>query len=83
MTDMLVKLYDHPMTDKKPVLKEQGIDIRRALGFDSETICAFVGEHFKDICPQWVNEARVALMRQPSSCFIAVAEKKIIGLLLL
>lgn len=75
--DMLVKLYE--VKEERPLyeaLEEKGILIKRALGLDASKVLGFIREHFHE---GWVDEARVALMCQPSNCYIAVKNKKIIG----
>lgn len=77
MADMLVKLYeieDMPQLYEK--LEDKGIRIKRALGMDTSKILDFVAAHFHQ---GWVDECRVALQTQPSTCYIAVKEKKVVG----
>lgn len=77
MSDMLVKLYE---VEERPelyeALKEKGISVRRALGLDASRILKFIEENFDK---NWVDECRVALVKQPSTCYIAVKDKKLIG----
>lgn len=77
MTDMLVKLYDlaplHPFLERQ---REQGIKIRRAIVPEKHLITAWVKDHFSEY---WHSETEVAFSRQPVSCFIATAEKQLIG----
>ncbi len=79
MTDMLVKLYDNPLTNKLKVQSEYRISIKRAMALDKSVICHFVSEHFRRISEGWPDEVAVALLRQPSSCFIAEYEGKVVG----
>jgi predicted N-acetyltransferase YhbS len=75
--DMLVRLYDLP--DSGAIferLREQGIQIRRALAPEKHKIVAWVRENFAE---GWASETEVAFARQPISCFIAVKEGKIVG----
>lgn len=70
MTDMLVKLYALP--ELAPVLvrlKEQGIEIRRALVPERHLIVEWVRQHWG---AAWANECDAALLRQPVSCFVAI-----------
>ncbi len=71
--DMLVKLYDLP---EVPPAEIDGIRIRRAMGFDKQTVMDWVGENFS---PGWVNECDIAFSRQPITCFIAGKAGKLIG----
>ena len=79
MTDMLVRLYDNQMLNRAEELVGQGIEIKRAMAFDKQTIVQFVGDHFSDICPQWMAECELTLCQQPPTCFIAAKGKDIIG----
>ncbi len=75
--DMLVKLYDLP--DSRAAferLREQGIQIRRALAAEKHKIAAWVRENFAE---GWASETEIAFGRQPISCFIAVREGRIVG----
>jgi hypothetical protein len=75
--DMLVKLYDLPPSG--PVferLRQQGIEIRRALAPEKHKIVAWVRENFAE---GWASETEVAFARQPISCFIAVKEGAVAG----
>ncbi len=75
--DMLVKLYDLPdSTAAFARLREQGIDIRRALAPEKHKIVAWVRENFS---AGWASETEIAFARQPISCFIAVREARIVG----
>ncbi|WNO08799.1 GNAT family N-acetyltransferase [Teredinibacter sp. KSP-S5-2] len=79
MTDMVVKLYDNPLKSDPKVSGEHGISIRRGMALDKQVICDFVDQHFRDVSPGWVDECAAALLRQPSSCMIAVHEQKVVG----
>lgn len=75
--DMLVKLYEiQEPTELLEKLDKKGIRIIRALGLDTGKVLAFIKENFHE---GWVDECRVSLMSQPSSCYIAVKNKKVIG----
>ena len=77
MADMLVKLYDKEFISKQEALAEKGIIIKRAHVSDKNIILPFVKEHFKH--DAWVNEVEYALFRYPTSCWIAVKNKELIG----
>jgi predicted N-acetyltransferase YhbS len=79
MTDMLVKLYDLPILSREAALAERGIAIKQAMALDRRVVCDFVAAHFADVSKQWVDECEAALLQQPSTCFIAVHEKRVIG----
>ena len=79
MTDMLVNLYGLEMLDQKAALAASGVAIKRAMGFDRQTICRFVSETFAKTCPEWVDECALTLSQQPPTCFIAVHEKSVVG----
>lgn len=79
MTDMLVKLYGLEMPPQNPAMASRGVSIKRAMGFDKQAICAFVAEHFTELCPQWVAECEVTLMQQPPTCFVACHDRQVVG----
>jgi predicted GNAT family acetyltransferase len=77
MTDMLVKLYELPPLE--PTLahaRQSGVEVRRALAAEKHVVLAWIAEQFY---PHWVSECDVAFSRQPSSCFVAVEEEKVVG----
>jgi ribosomal protein S18 acetylase RimI-like enzyme len=75
--DMLVKLYDLPYSGAAFArLREHGIEIRRALAPEKHRVVAWVRENFSE---GWASETEVAFSRQPVSCFIAVAQGKVMG----
>jgi predicted N-acetyltransferase YhbS len=75
--DMLVKLYDLP--DARAAferLREQGVEIRRALAAEKHKVAGWVRENFAE---GWASETEIAFGRQPISCFIAVKDGGIVG----
>ena len=75
--DMLVKLYDLPSSGAAFArLREQEIEIRRALAPEKHRVVAWVRENFSE---GWASETEVAFSRQPVSCFIAVKHGKVMG----
>jgi GNAT superfamily N-acetyltransferase len=77
MGDMLVRLYDLP--DNAPIktrMREQNIEIRRPLPFESRIVIKWVEDIYG---PGWAMQAEAAFFNTPISCFIAVREKKMIG----
>jgi GNAT superfamily N-acetyltransferase len=79
MSDMLVKLYNlQEDTVLVNTLAKQGIVIKRALAPDRYTILEYIKSNF-NAGKAWAGECEVALSNIPTSCFIAVKDKKIIG----
>ena len=76
MPDMLVRLYDMPKIDMKDQMAEEGIKIKRAMALDKGRIVKFIRAHFDS---NWEYECEYALFNHPSSCYIAVKDKEIIG----
>ena len=76
MPDMLVKLYNMPEIDESKRLEENGITIKRAMALDKTAILEFVRTNFYE---NWADECEKAIFNQPSSCYIAVKNKEIIG----
>jgi GNAT superfamily N-acetyltransferase len=77
MPDMLVKLYELPPLE--PLLAEQrdrGVLIRRALSPEKHHVTAWVGRHFSAF---WVSECEAAFSRSPLSCFLALADGRLVG----
>lgn len=79
MADMIVNLYSKMEYSSEEALNNTGVIFQRALAIDKTRICDFVSENFDEICPGWVDECASSLYRQPSSCFIAIKERKIAG----
>lgn len=77
MIDMIVNLYELP--DSRELYEKvegQGIILRRARAYERQSVANWVGEHFS---PKWVSEVKVAMSRQPVTCFIATRDKEILG----
>ena len=77
MADMLVNLYNLEFKSKRDELLKNGITIKKGLIIDKQEILQFVEENFEN--EKWVNECEYALFNNPSSCYIAVKNKEIIG----
>lgn len=77
MADMLVKLYGRDFPSQQSALESRGIRIVRALALDKRSVCEFVQRSFDN--PGWVSECEAALLRQPSSCYIAVIGGEVVG----
>lgn len=78
MTDMLVKLYELP--DDWGFLARQeslGITIRKPIGPEKQVVVDWARAMFSDL---WGSETDAALSNRPVTCFIAVQNKKVIGL---
>ena len=76
MIDMLVRLYDLPdVTDTFHQMENRGIVLRRARAFELHTVAEFA----RGFSEKWASETVVAISRQPSACFIATLESRIIG----
>ncbi len=77
MIDMIVNLLELPdSSELYTKIDEQGIILRRARAYERHIVAGWVGEHFS---PKWVSEVKVAMSRQPVTCFIATRDKKILG----
>lgn len=77
MPDMLVKLYKLPPL--YPVLEAvnaQGITVRRGLVPEKSFVIDWVAQHFSIL---WRNECEIAFTNQPPTCFIALADKQLLG----
>lgn len=77
MIDMIVNLLELPdSSELYTKIDKQGIILRRARAYERHIVAGWVGEHFS---PKWVSEVKVAMSRQPVTCFIATKDKKILG----
>jgi GNAT superfamily N-acetyltransferase len=77
MIDMIVNLLELPdSSELYTKIDQQGIILRRARAYERHIVASWVGEHFS---PKWVSEVKVAMSRQPVTCFIATRDKKILG----
>ncbi|MCL2404153.1 MAG: GNAT family N-acetyltransferase [Defluviitaleaceae bacterium] len=76
MPDMLVKLYDMPKIDTEKRMKNKGVIIKRAMALDKERVKEFAKTNFGY---DWENECERAIFNSPSSCYIAVKDKEIVG----
>ncbi|HHX59256.1 MAG TPA: GNAT family N-acetyltransferase [Epulopiscium sp.] len=75
--DLLVKLYDLEDNIKGlEKLDEHNIKIVRALALDKSRIIDFIVREFEI---GWANEFEQALFNDPTSCFIAIKDKEVIG----
>ncbi len=75
--DLLVKLYDlEDEIEGIDKLKDDNIRIVRALALDKSKIIDFIVDEFEI---NWANEFEQALFNDPTSCFIAIKDKEIVG----
>src|SRR5258708_4842582 len=77
MTDLLVKLYTlPPLEEEIQTQAGKGIAIRRALPAEKHFIAPWVGKVFSSY---WESECEAALSRMPTTCWIAIENKGVIG----
>lgn len=69
--DMIVNLYKLPEAKCKDSIK-----IKRAFAGDKEEILSFVEKHFSR---NWIYEVEHAIMDNPSKCYIATENGKLVG----
>ncbi len=79
MSDMLVNLYGPTSPSRAQELADQGFQIKRSLGADRHKVLAFVKETFPESAEGWCSEATVSLTQQPSACYIATYQNRIVG----
>jgi GNAT superfamily N-acetyltransferase len=84
MADMLVNLYDVTPDDELTArLAAAGVRIVRALAADSRRAVAFIERSAVDWpgdpLDNWVGECAAALAQQPTTCFLAIHEREIVG----
>lgn len=78
MADMLVKLYAIEYNSNEDELLTDAVSMKKACAVDKNIILEFVKTNFPDE-PVWVNECEYALFNSPTSCYIAVKNKELIG----
>ncbi|RME01303.1 MAG: GNAT family N-acetyltransferase [Calditrichaeota bacterium] len=66
---------DFDTTAEEQKLKQQGIEIRRAIMGDLEDISRFLQQHW----PAWIEEVQRSLLNYPISLHLALSEGKIIA----
>lgn len=71
--DMLVNLTQLPEVPQLPL----NVCIKRAVIVDRDRILKFVRESFPG--NSWPAEVEKALFQNPGTCFIAIAEKEVVG----
>ncbi len=76
MIDMLVRLYDLPdVSELYAKMDDRDITLRRARAFEKHNVAEFAASFSE----KWKSEVEVAITRQPAACFVATADKKILG----
>lgn len=77
MPDMLVKLYNlKEDVSLYETLEKKGIFIKRVMPSDKNLLLNFIKQNFND---GWAGECERALAALPSTCYVAVKDKKILG----
>lgn len=76
MSDLLVNLYQMEKGYEEKELKERGVVLKRAMIPDKNKILDFVRTNYDE---GWANECEASFYNKPTSCFIAVKEKEIVG----
>lgn len=78
-TNVVVNLYNLPddiEADYRPAMEKVGVQIKRAMAPDKTAILDFIRTEFSQ---GWADEAEKALWNNPSTLYIAVADKKVVG----
>lgn len=76
MIDMLVRLYDLPdVSELYAKMEDREITLRRARAFEKHNVAEFAAQ----FSAKWRSEVEVAMTRQPAACFVATADKRILG----
>ena len=76
MSDLLVNLYQMDKGYDEEELKKRGIVLKRALIPDKTRILDFVKKNYEG---GWEDECEASFFHTPTSCFIAVQDKRVIG----
>lgn len=77
MPDMLVRLYDLPLTNSPAGrMAEESIEILPAMASNLTLIRDWIAHRFQ---PGWADEAAKAILASPSRCFLAARGGKILG----
>ena len=74
MNDMIVKLYSLP--DVKPFMDKlnySGIEVRQSDQSEKIIISDWIKRYFKE---SWAEGCKLAFMRKPVSCYIAITKRK-------
>ncbi len=77
IVDMLVPLFSLPDPGASLVsLACIGIQVRRARTREEEALVSWVAKKFSRA---WASECRVAMIRMPPACFVALQEDELVG----
>ncbi len=79
MPDMLVNLYSPSCPTKESAVAraaEHGILVFRGMTRDRHLALDWVQQHFG---PFWADQCETAMMSYPTSCYLAVKDKKVVG----
>ena len=77
MPDMLVKLYDLPLSfDCVAAAAERGVILRKPIGPEKHLIVDWIKEHFSDA---WGSEFDLSMGRIPATSFIATSGGQLVG----
>jgi GNAT superfamily N-acetyltransferase len=74
--DLLVRLYDLPESPAMARVAAAGIDIRRALPPERHMIVEWILQRFS---PYWAGEAEIALSQLPTTIWLAVKDRQLLG----
>ena len=74
--DYIVNLYDLDLEDLSKVCSNPEVRIVRSLSPNSDQVVEFIKKHFND---NWASEAKSALYKTNSTCFIAILNGEVIG----
>ena len=75
--DLLVKLWNLPSKEAAlQRLSAQNVTIKRVIAPDRARVLQFVEKHFG---AGWMHECEAALSTVPSTCYVAVKDREIIG----
>jgi len=75
--DLLVKLYEHPLSfDFIGQMAQQGVTIRKPIGPEKHLVVEWVRKHFSK---RWASEFDVSFSGPQPTSFIAVEGEKLVG----
>src|SRR5712692_1592603 len=74
MPDLLVNLLKLPPLE--PLVREQGVNIRRAQPFETTTVREFIEKNFSIA---WADEVSVGFANQPVTVFITTRAGRVVG----
>lgn len=77
MTDLLVRLYALPdLAPEIARVRAHNVEIRRGIAPEKHLVADWVGKTFG---AHWQSETEVAFSRSPVTCWVAIAEKRVVG----